>query len=408
MKKVLFVLPSLSVGGLEREQVTLANYLDNNGYDVTIMILDNIRDLENELNKNVKLVHKPYKKHIGSYIRPIRHRYYDDGMWETRANSKQLYDYYVDNNHYDVEIAFFRGLPIKIVSGEAHSDFKNESVGQPQESHNDFKGITVQNKNDKVFRLAWVHNDFNKAPGYMNNFKSMDEVKEAYSKFDKVICVSNQAKDGFVNTIGDTNNLTTIFNMLPIEDILNKANEKPLVNTYKDQFHIVLVGRLLDCAKGQLRLINVVKRLHNEGIPISLTLVGDGVDKKLIEDSIKNIDYITLTYNQLNPYPYIKEADLLICASYYEGYNLTVAESLIIGTPVLSTNCTGPNEILDNGKYGMIVDNSEEGLYEGLKTLYDNTLLLKHYKDMTKERLEFFSEEKIGKQIIDIIENKNA
>ena len=91
---------------------------------------------------------------------------------------------------------------------------------------------------------------------------------------------------------------------------------------------------------------------------------------------------------------------MLVCSSYFEGYNLTVAESLILGTPVLSTNCAGPNEILDNGKYGIIVENSEDGLYFGIKDLLDNSDKLRYYKERTFERLVFFDEGKIVNKII--------
>ena len=110
-------------------------------------------------------------------------------------------------------------------------------------------------------------------------------------------------------------------------------------------------------------------------------------------------EYVRMTGKKDNPYPYIKNADLLVCASFTEGYNLTVAEALVLGTPVLSTDCEGPREILDNGKYGMLVENSEQGLYDGLLRLYDNPHLLEGYKKMTAERMDFFDEERILGQI---------
>lgn len=380
MVKILFILPSLAVGGLERVQVTLANKLAEQDYDVTIMILDSDDDLKSELNSEVHLIHKPYKSHLGNKIPYIRHKLYDDGMWETRASASQLYKYYVGDERYDVEIAFFRGLPIKIFSGGAE-----------------------KRRTDRTRRIAWVHNDFRKAAGYQNNFKSMQQVFEAYKSFDKVVCVSNQAQEGFKKAIGDTGNLTAIYNLLPVEEIKRKAQQPPEVKVNKAGFHLVLVGRLLNRAKGQKRLIDAVARLHNEGKDISLALVGGGVDEQMLRDEIadKNAEkYITMCGSQRNPYPYIKEADLLVCASYFEGYNLTVAEALILGIPVLSTDCTGPNEILDNGKYGIIVENSEKGLYNGIMRLAENPTLLSEYRKKAVDRKEFFDEDKILEQII--------
>jgi len=382
MKKILFILPSLEVGGLQRVQITIANQLVIHGYDVTVMILDPIDDLKRELDSKINLIHKPYKDHIGDKIPYIRHKFYDSGMWETRASADKLHQYYIGNEKYDVEIAFFRGLALKIVSGCRDKDVKH---------------------------LAWVHSDFRKTKSYMNNFKSLADVKKAYGKLDAVVCVSKEAQQGFVNSIGDTDNLKTIYNILPIDEIKHKAKEKPRVKIKKAALNLVLVGRLLDSVKGQKRLIGVVSKLHREGIDLSLTVVGGGPDENLLRQEIEIQDasnYIVMCGNEINPYPYIEQADMLICASYYEGYNLTVAEALILDTPVLSTDCTGPNEILDYGKYGMIVENSEEGLYKGIKKFTDNPKLLLEYKEKAIARKKFFDEKKILDEIMKLFARK--
>ena len=378
MKRVLFILPSLTVGGLERVQVTIANKLVQNGYDVTVMTLNPADDLRVELDKRVHYIYKPSKQHIGNRIPYIRHKFYDDGMWETRASARQLYDYYVGDEKFDVEIAFFRGLPVKIISGSPNRDAKH---------------------------IAWVHSDPSKAGGFSNNFKSTQDAFDAYQTFDKVVCVSKQAAAGFEKAIGKTDNIEIIYNMLPVNEIIEKSKSTPLLSMPKAKFQVVLVGHFIDTTKGQSRLINSVYRLRNEGADISLALIGSGQDESLFRKMISDNhaeDYITIVDGGKNPYPYIKEADLLVCASYFEGYNLTVAEALILGTPVLSTNCTGPNEILDYGKYGMIVENSEEGLYDGLKQFCDNPGLLNEYKEKALQRQDFFDEDNILKQITNL------
>ncbi len=374
MKKILFILPSLTIGGLERVQVTLANTLSRRGHDVTVMIYEKGSTLSSELDEKVKLIIKPPKSHpIMSRIPYVRYKFYDDGMWEKRATAQKLHKYYIGDEEYDLEIGFFRGMSIKIVSG------------------------CVSSK-----KIAWVHSDFTKATGYMNQFKNMWEVFEAYSRFDNVVCVSKHALEGFMQTIGDTGNLVTIYNLLPIEQILTKSKEKPGIVIPHHNFNIVLVGRLLDSAKGQKRLIDAVTKLQVEGLDIGVALVGGGSDEEMLRTYIQeqNADgFVCMTGNQMNPYPYIAQSDLLVCASYFEGYNLTVAEALVLGIPVLSTRCTGPVEILDDGKYGMIVENSTESLIDGLREIITNKELYQHFKEMTAERRDFFDEERIIGQI---------
>lgn len=375
--KILFLLPTLSVGGLERVQVTIANALAARGHDVTVMTYMEGAALAGELDPRVRFVYR--KRRPFSLMRKIpyiRHKFYDDGMWETRASAKALHRYYVGKEYYDVEVAFFRGMGIKTISGCP--------------------------KSRKTIRIAWVHTDFRLAGGYRNNFSSLEAVRAAYASFHSVVCVSEEAKRGFVEMIGETGNLSVIHNLLPVENI-RRLGALPLAQaTRRGSFHIVLVARLLDSAKGHCRLLNVVRQLQDEGFDFSLTFVGGGPDEKKIREMISLLglsDRVTMTGSQNNPYPYIKEADLLICASYFEGYNLTVAEALILGVPVISTECTGPSEILDHGKYGMIVENSQQGIYRGLKELLSNPEKMEWLRQKAAERLGFFDEEAILQKI---------
>lgn len=379
MKKILFVLPSLGMGGLERLQVTIANALAEKGYDITIMSFDDGKVLVNELHPNVRFIHKRPKYEVLKRVPKIKYLF-DDGLWETRASAKALYKYYVGKEKYDVEVAFFRGRAVKIISGST---------------------------NPKAKKLVWVHSDFKYCSGYQSNFVSMDEVRNAYLSFDNIICVSQQAKDSFQQVMDIFDNVAVIYNMLPIKQIYRLANMGHVVVSKRHKFNVVLVGRLLDSVKGQTRMINAVAKLQKENIDVGLILVGDGPDKEHLMSYIKKCDLEQCVYMvgiQQNPYLYIKQADLLVCASYFEGYNLTVAEALVCGTPVLSTKCTGPCEILDGGKYGMLVENSEEGLYSGLKELIKNPTLLKEYRRRAIRRQEFFETEKNLEKITKLFE----
>ena len=380
MKKILFVSPSLRIGGMEKLQITVANKLADLGYDVTVMIFGEDRTLETELDDRVNFEQKAPIVPLGRRIPLIRHIFFDEGVWEFRASPKQFYKHYVGDKKYDIEIAFFRGMAVKIISGSTNKD---------------------------AIHLTWVHNDFRKAQGYNRYFNNKDEVYEAYRFFDSVICVSNEAMEGFKEAIGDTGNLTMIYNMIPVEKIKKLAVEKIENPPPRARLNLVIVARLLDKAKGQLRLITALSRLRQEGCDISLTVVGDGPDRDKIRDYVGMMNEeasVHMVGNQINPYPYIKSADVLVCSSYYEGYNLTIAEALVLGIPVMSVACAGPNEILDRGEYGLIVENSEDGIYQGIKMLYEDPQLLDHYRKKAIERQDFFDEDKIAGQIKELFE----
>ena len=380
-KKILFVIQSLRMGGAERVQVTLANKLVEAGYDVTVLVWKPIFDNESELDERVRLIYKAPDRHLGNRIPYIRYKFYDDCMWELRATPRQLYRYYVGRKKYDIEIAFFHGLALEIIGG---SD------------------------NKAALRFAWVHHDLEKLKEAIP--KRWDLQVEMYHRIRNIVCVSQASRDTFIRTIGDTGNVQVIYNMLPAARIRQQAQEKPGVTVKKSKFHLVMSGRYV-ATKGYERLIRSVVRLRGEGKDISLALIGDGDDKAVICDMIQSAgagDYISTVNGYNNPYPYVKEADLLVCASFTEGYNLTVAEALILSVPVLSTDCSGPREILDNGRYGMLVENSEEGLYKGLKELYESPELLEEYRRKASGRMDFFDEDRILKQITDLFEGSEA
>lgn len=372
-KRILFVLQSLRTGGAERVQVTIANMLAEAGYDVTILIWKPLYTFRDDLDKRVRLIYKAPDEHLGNRIPYIRYKFYDDCMWELRASPRQLYRYYVGDEKFDVEIAFFYGLAPKIVGGST---------------------------NKKAKKIAWIHNNLEKL--------DMEEAlaKEMYHKIRHIVCVSRASRDSFLRVIGDTGDVSVIYNPLPISEIREKAQETPPVPVRKAGFHIVMVARY-HAPKGYQRLIETIVQLNREGKELSLALIGEGDEKPIILDLIRKHgaqDYISAVDGKNNPYPYIKEADLLVCSSFKEGFNLTIGEAMILGVPVLSTDCAGPREILDGGKYGMLVENSKEGIYQGVKALYDSPALLEEYRKKAVERQGFFDNQKIFSQIIEMIE----
>ena len=80
------------------------------------------------------------------------------------------------------------------------------------------------------------------------------------------------------------------------------------------------------------------------------------------------------------------KADVFVCSSLFEGYSTAVTESIILGVPVVTTDCAGMDEILHNGEYGIITPNTEEGLLQGLKTVFADKQLLRQLKEKIQKK----------------------
>lgn len=130
---------------------------------------------------------------------------------------------------------------------------------------------------------------------------------------------------------------------------------------------------------------------------MKLLLLGTGEKeqelKKIARDlQIENI--ISFLGYKKNPYKYVKNADLFVCSSLYEGFSTAVTESLIVGTPVVTTLCSGMKELLGDNEFGLITDNDEQALLKGILKLLNDRQLLLHYKRKAIERGLMFDTQK--------------
>jgi len=129
-------------------------------------------------------------------------------------------------------------------------------------------------------------------------------------------------------------------------------------------------------SKRQDRLVYAAEYLKNKGYNFQLQIVGDGANYEMLKSMInekKLFDVVKLVGLKTNPYPYIKNADYLVSSSYDEGYGIVIKEALLLKTRVISTDTLGPKEILEDGKYGIIVKNNDESL----KYIMENVLINK-------------------------------
>ena len=380
MKKVVFLVPSLGMGGMERVLVNYANLFVKRGYDVTVLnfTFDDPGIVE-KLSDNVHYYksYSPVKNIIHSSIKDIIHlsfRLLPWKIWLRFHSSAFLHKKYI-KERFDIEIAFFGIAALKILCGADCGT--TEAVG-------------------------WLHNvnvedDIIPLGGY-------ERAKDVYNRVPKLICVSERSKEKVVELFGRKSRIYVVNNPNDTKTIRELAKEE--ISLEKQAFTFVVVARFDDHQKGFFRLLNVCKKLNNDGYRYNLWLVGDGSDYRAVFEKAKeyNLSNVSFLGKQDNPYPYISNADMYLCSSYFEGFSMVMMEAIILGKPMLTTDVSGADEMLDGGKYGMIVENSEEGLYNGMKRILTDPDLYKHYCEMAELRKDYLSEEKIMDQVEAILE----
>lgn len=265
---------------------------------------------------------------------------------------------------------------------------------------------------NNAYKVMWIHGGLEhldeQKPTFLNKIK-IRYKKHTYSKFDRVLLLTEAAKNRFCDIYSLDGKCNVLHNPINHEEIIRLSNEKINDYKFKDGLTIVCSCRL-SIEKGVDRLLNVCAKLANEGCLFQLLILGEGPEKAKLEeiilayDSLKNkVEFIGF---KENPYKYLKKCNIYVSPSITEGFSLSIAEAMILELPILSTDCHGPAEILENGKYGLLVKNRDHNIYEGLRNLLSNLELIDYYKSKSKERKDFFSYEKNIRLFEKIISNE--
>lgn len=235
--------------------------------------------------------------------------------------------------------------------------------------------------------IQWCHIDV----ANLDNPKIMDEKIPYMEKMDSIVCVAESVKNSFIERYPQLKDKTyVIYNFFDVNDIMKKAEEPFVYRAAKSGVPVLLsVGRMTP-QKQYLRFLNVLYRLKTEGIVFQWYILGDGQEKEKIEEKIKDFHlekFVFLEGISDNPYKYMKNCDLFVLPSGWEGFPTVTVEAKVLGCPVLATDVSGISEQLVNGKTGWIVDNDENSLYEGLKYLLEHPeirckLCLNHMKQI--------------------------
>lgn len=230
-------------------------------------------------------------------------------------------------------------------------------------------------------------------PHFPKNFISKKCMFACLSKMDAFVGVSQIVCNSFKKYTGISHNVHLIHNTNDVEEIQRKASALSPYKKHAAALEIITVGHL-ESVKGNERLVRVATQLKADGFAFCITILGEGSQRRQLEAYIEEHalqDCVKMPGFVDNPYPYVKNADLYVCPSWSEGFSTAVSEAVILGIPVISTRVSGAEEILGaNNEYGLVCDNSEEGIYDAMKTMLENANLRKHYAKKAKERAHFF------------------
>lgn len=379
-KRVLFVIDSLDCAGAEKSLISLLCAFDYDKYSVDLRLFAHGHILEElvpvEVNILKPLEYIEYSKMnlkkacINSIVKfnlkslysrlsyslKIRVRKYNHSQkarvfWENISKVIEK-----DSTVYDIAISYAQGIPTFYVADKINADKK-------------FAWVNVSNRLDEVEK---------------------EFQQKYYDQFDKIIAVSELTKEIFVETYNQyTGKTEVIYDINNADSIIKMADVGEGYNDNFDGIRILTIGRL-DQNKGYDIALAACKMLKDSGIKFRWYTLGKGILKEEIEEQIRreglSKDFILLGV-KANPYPFIKDSDIYVQTSRYEGFGLAIAEARMLNIPVVTTRFDAVYNQMTDKKNGLVVDLNAEAVYEGIVTLVnDSELRNKIKKYLEKEK----------------------
>ncbi|WP_430786414.1 glycosyltransferase [Virgibacillus flavescens] len=381
-KKLLFAIDSLDCAGAEKSLVTLLSLLDYAKYEVDLMLFAHGSMLESLVPKEVTIL-KPlkYTEYAGLKIK--------DSIIFTIKNSK--YNMLYSRMKYSIEIRrkqyrnsqmariFWQSVSSNIENNDKNYDV---AISYAQGVPTFYIADKVRAKN----KFAWVN------VSYKLNIEDKVFQENFYDQYNKIIAVSNTTKKIFLETFSAYSNKVEVIHDINDPNLITEMAD--MESAYNDNFYgikILTIGRL-DYQKGYDIALNACKKLKDRGINFRWYVLGKGKLQKEIEEFIilNNLSQeFILLGTKSNPYPYIKDADLYVQTSKFEGFGLAIAEARMLNIPVVTTRFDAVYSQMKNGKNGLVVDMDSDSVAAGIIKLVND-------KELRNGIIEYLRAEKKG------------
>lgn len=380
-KKVIICSHAMEIGGAERALIEMLNCFDYENYDVDLFLYRHQGDWMNEIPNQVNLLPEisaysclavPFttvvkRMHFGMALGRIVGKYKANAYAKKHNHTESIVS--IDYSH-----KYTKAFLPKINPSEEYD--LAISFLTPHY-------ITAEKVNAKK-RIAWIHTDYSIVDIDVESERNM------WNKFDYIASISEDCTNGFLARFPELENrIIPIGNLLSTQTVCNRANDD-FDNEFdrsNDSKIFLTIGRFTYQKKLE-DVPEICKKMLDAGINIKWYLIGYGEMESLIQSRIKEFGVessVIILGKRNNPYPYIKNCDIYIQPSRYEGKSVTVREAQMLGKSVIITNYpTAPTQLID-GYDGIIVPLDVDECAKGIADAISNTELLQMVAENTKK-----------------------
>ena len=375
--RILFVINTLGQAGAETALLsllqTLAKEKGEAVYEISLYVLTGQGEMVSRLPEGVRLLNKEYREE--SVLTAKGRKYLKKTAIKamfTRGTIVKLFPYLVKNTC--AMLGKKRLLPDKLLwrvlsdGGMVLPEEYDLAVSYLEGGAAYFVADHVK----AAKKAAFIHVDYEKA-GYT---RALD--KDCYLKFDKIFTVSDEVREAFLKAYPELPEKTEVFhNILNKEEIVRRAEEGGGFTDGFTGMRLLSVGRLT-AQKAFEVSVDAMKRLKDAGKNVRWYVLGEGDQRKKLQEQI---DALGLTDDFIlygavnNPYPFIKQADIYVHASRFEGKSIAIQEAQILGKPMVVSDCSGNREQVRHGKDGLMCELTPESLAEKITLLLEDEAL---------------------------------
>ncbi|MDY5420495.1 glycosyltransferase [Actinobacillus porcinus] len=394
MKNILIYRKNMKIGGIT---TVLLNYLNilaqHPDYHIDLVIVDQPpEDMLAKVPNNIN-VH-----HILSYY---------EAEFETFCLCELVKtpdDYYFASWHGGLK-DFTRKKVLEYLNSRPPYDLIINFAGD----FDDFLNHYDLHSHTQIMRICHSNNDLGvikQNPLFYKNVFRKQQLFGAIAEDMKSILeeIINQQEEPGFNLNKPVHCLYNPIQLQLIRDKMGENNDPLLTDNY-----IVAVSGLFN-GKGYHQMINIYHQLKQKGMTQKLYIIGEGYLREELTQQINTLGLendCLLLGKKDNPFPYMKNAKLLIHTSEGEGLPTVLIEAMTCGTPVVAFDCpTGPREILADGQYGGLIPmGNNERFVETVYELLTNENKRQAYIEKLPEAIARFDIETIKPQIYQLIDH---
>lgn len=388
-KKVLFVINTMGRAGAETALIELLKKLDSmGGFELSLYTVIPCGELFRQVPVNVHILNKH-----------VNHRSilsFTGYLWILGA---VLYSYFYKLTGFKLFGNIIKNIKAQKVSGRKLqydkllwrllADGRPAAIGSYDLAVAYIEGAAtyyLANKVNAIHKAAFIHIDYQKA-GYT---PLMDQ--DCYRIMEKIFVVSNEVGEKFSNVYPQYRHKVKLFrNLLDIEGVLLKAKSGIGFTDGFEGIRLVTVGRL-HYQKGYDIAVEALAELRKAGYNVRWYVIGEGMERRSLELLIKKQgveEYFILMGAMDNPYPYMKQADIYVHATRYEGKSMAIEEAQILGKTIVASDCTGNREQILSGYDGILLELNVQNLVSTLVRIIENINIRKEFeKHVLEKKLE--------------------